>query len=107
MSGRGLICVNLRRTLLLVIFITAFTAVPLSAADPTSGNGKEKAGSESTINFWNRDIVTLRATIAGAGPELRAERVLERLETLPLTARSTDINTVPFVVEGQNGVALM
>ena len=108
MSSRGLICVRLRRsTLFVAITLVALTGPMLRAADPASDAAKEKAASEATISFWNRDIVTLRATIAGAGPELRAEKILERLDSLPLNARSADINSIPFVVEGQNGLAFM
>ena len=108
MSSRRLIGIQLRKPLLrFFLLVVAFTALPLWAADPSTDNAKDKAAPEATINFWNRDIVTLRATVAGAGPELRAERVLERLEGLPLNARASDINTLPFVVEGQNGLAFM
>ncbi len=59
---------------------------------------------EAIITFWNRDIATLRGTIAGADPEARAEKVAERLNALPLTARASDIATLPFSVEGQDGI---
>jgi small-conductance mechanosensitive channel len=76
----------------------------LLASEATSDSSRESvAPPEATINFWNRDIATLRGTIAGARPEQRAERVVERLDELPLTARGSDISTLPFNVEGQNG----
>ncbi len=107
MSSRALIRARLRNTVFFAISVLALTAAPLWATDAASGSAKEPTNSEVTINFWNRDIATLRSTIAGADPQVRADRVLERLDDLPLTARSTDINTVPFVVEGQNGIAFM
>src|SRR5580698_10552812 len=108
MSSRGLICVRFRNAVLLItISVLALTAASLWAADPASGSAKDTSAPQATINFWNRDIATLRSTIAGAAPQARADRVLERLEALPLTTRSADINSVPFVVEGQNGIAFM
>ena len=108
MSSKDLIGVRMRIKLVFsAVLVVALTAPPLWPAEPVPDSAKEKAAPESTINFWNRDIVTLRATIAGADPELRAEKILQRLEELPVNARSTDINTVPFSVEGQNGIAFM
>jgi len=62
------------------------------------------APNEAEITFFNRPIATLRGTIAGAGPQVRAEKVVERLSDLPLTARASDIQTLPFNVEGQDGI---
>ena len=60
---------------------------------------------EVPIEFWNREITVLRATIAGADPEMRAERILARLDELPLRTRASDIALHPFNVEGQDGIA--
>jgi small-conductance mechanosensitive channel len=60
---------------------------------------------EVPIEFWNREITVLRATIAGAGPEMRAERILARLDELPLRTRASDIVLHPFNVEGHDGIA--
>ena len=58
---------------------------------------------EAPIEFWNRDIVTLRGTISGADAEMRSERVVQHLNELPLYARGSDVTLVPFNVEGQDG----
>lgn len=80
----------------------------LAAGDTTPGSSKETVSAPAaTINFWNRDIATMRGSIAGAGPRERVEKVVERLDTLPLNARSSDITTLPFNVEGQDGIAFM
>ena len=47
----------------------------------------------------------MRGAIAGADPEVRSERVGERLEDLPLNARASDIVTLPFAVDGKDGIA--
>jgi small-conductance mechanosensitive channel len=60
---------------------------------------------EVPVDFWNREITVLRSTIAGADPEMRAERILARLDELPLRVRASDIALHPFNVEGQDGIA--
>jgi small-conductance mechanosensitive channel len=94
-----------RRAIACLGILVALAPGLLLADDATSGSPKERnASSEATISFCNRDIATLRGTIAGADPEARAEKVVERLDELPLTARGSDISTLPFRVEGQDGV---
>jgi small-conductance mechanosensitive channel len=78
----------------------------LLAGDTTLASAKEPAAPpEASINFWNRHITTLRGSIAGADPQERAEKVVERLDAVPLTARSSDITALPFNVEGQDGMS--
>jgi small-conductance mechanosensitive channel len=94
-----------RRAIACLGILVALAPGLLLAGDATSGSPKERdASPEATISFWNRDIATLRGTIAGADPPARAEKVVERLDELPLTARGSDISTLPFRVEGQDGV---
>jgi len=91
------------RWLLAVLAIWPFTPVlVLAGATPVP---QQPSPPEAAINFWNRDIATLRGTIAGADPEVRAEKVVERLEELPLDAQAKDISTLPFNVDGKDGFA--
>ena len=76
----------------------------IAQADETH-NPQLSSPPEATISFWNRDIATLRGTIAGADPEVRAEKVVERLNDLPLDAKAKDITTLPFSVDGKDGIA--
>ena len=62
---------------------------------------------EAKVEFWNREIVTLRGTVAGAGPELRAERAVERIKELPLNTRVADLTILPFKVDDQEGVGFV
>jgi small-conductance mechanosensitive channel len=98
----------LRRSDLLVTILFALAAcwpgVGLAAEGSPTSQEPAVAPKEATITFWNRDIVTLRGTISGADPELRAEKVVRRLDELPLNTRSSDITLFPFNVEGQDGV---
>jgi len=89
-----------------VVFVLLVPAPGWAAAyDAPAKPAQPEAPPEATINFWNRDIATLRGTIAGADPELRAEKVVERLNELPLNAQAKDISTLPFSVDGKDGFA--
>ena len=91
------------RWLLAVLAIWLFTPALILAGATLAP--QQPAPPEVTVEFWNRDIATLRGTIAGADPELRAERLVKRLNDLPLNAKGSDITTVPFNVEGKDGIA--
>lgn len=45
--------------------------------------------------FWNRDIVTLRATWLGVGPQERVQRAQERLAALPAEEDGTRVSVQP------------
>jgi small-conductance mechanosensitive channel len=89
------------------ILLLAVTPQKSACTDtpPTGASQAAVSTKEVAIEFWNREITVLRATIAGADPEMRAERVVARLDELPLRARGSDIELHPFNVEGQDGIA--
>jgi small-conductance mechanosensitive channel len=89
--------------LLLVCAPTKALAAPGPSA--SSSDHATATTNEVPIEFWNREIIVLRATIAGADPEMRAERIFARLDELPLRSRAADITLHPFNVEGQDGIA--
>src|SRR5579863_7907355 len=92
----------------IALAIVALTAGPVLAGEYTTKKPEPAPPpQEATIAFWNRDIATLRGVIAGADPEVRAEKVVERLNDLPLTARASDIATLPFNVEEQDGIGFI
>lgn len=92
-----------------VMLAVSFVLPALLCASDTPAPASPAAATSNpaVIEFWNRDIATFRGTIAGAGPQERADRVVERLKDLPLYVRSRNVSLVPFVVEGQNGIAFM
>ena len=92
----------------IALVLVALTPALLFAGDanPTSSHAATDPR-QATVEFWNRDIVTLRGTIAGAGPEMRAERTVARLDELPLRTRGSDITLLPFKAENQDGVGFM
>ena len=63
-------------------------------ADSTSSH-------EATLKFWNRDIVILRAKVAGGDPAERASRALDRIEELPLNVNPKEIELHPIKVENR------
>ena len=95
-----------RRFCVIAVMLAVLSAVPLRA-ESSSASPSASGPAPAVIEFWNRDITTLRGTIAGADPEERAERVGERLRDLPIHTRGSDLTLVPFAVEGQSGIAFM
>ncbi|HTV63962.1 MAG TPA: mechanosensitive ion channel domain-containing protein [Bryocella sp.] len=77
-------------------------ALGLAAETPAP---QQAEPSEANITFWNRHIATLHGTIGGADPQMRAEKVVDRLNELPLNTRASDITTFPLNVDGKDGVA--
>jgi small-conductance mechanosensitive channel len=96
---------SLSITFAVIIVLACAPHEMLCASDTPARGQPDAATKEVSIEFWNREITVLRATIAGADPEMRAERTLERLNALPLNTRGTDIELHPFNVEGQDGMA--
>jgi small-conductance mechanosensitive channel len=91
-----------------LILLLACASQQFLAASDTPAPGEHQVGvgtKDAPIMFWNREIAVLRATIAGADPEVRAERVVEHLNELRLNTRGSDITLLPFNVEGQDGIA--
>ena len=99
----------MRRTHLAVTLLftlaSCYPRLGLAAQEASAGHERSAVVPvEATINFWNRDIVTLRGTISGADSVSRAERAIKHIDELPLYTRGSDITLFPFNVEGQDGV---
>lgn len=71
-----------------------------AAATPLTGAMVEPA----TLRLLNRDIVTLRATLAGAVPEKRVEMALGRIRQLPDSAIDQPLRALPFEFQHVSGV---
>ncbi len=90
----------------IMLLADASEAFALAADTPPATENEPVVGTkEVAVDFWNREITILRATIAGADPEMRAERIIARLDELPLRTRGSDVEMHPFNVEGQDGIA--
>ena len=68
----------------------------------------ERTGAEpATLRLLNRDIVTLRAVVAGATPQRRVEQAVARIHALPAAAMDLPVRTLPFEIDGMKGTQFM
>ena len=88
---------------LVVLSLTPKPMLAAPAAPPAEDHSAVSAN-EAPIEFWNREIVVLRTTLAGSAPQDRADRAIKRLEGLPLNAREQDLVSHAIRVEGQDGI---
>jgi len=106
-STRNRLTKTANRTALFVIFLALFT---LTISSGIQGQDKGKTGSAKAssepaeIQFWNRQIATMRTDLAGGSPQDRADRAMEKLRELPLGTSIDEIELHPINVEGQDGV---
>lgn len=61
---------------------------------------------DATLEFDFRPIFTFRATLAGATPEVRAQRALARLKRLTVEQLQQPVERTPLVVDGMAGIGL-
>ncbi len=80
---------------------------------PTAAEAAADAASEgrevetATLRLLNRDIVTLRAVIAGVAPQRRVEQALARIRYLPDSAMDLPLRALSFEFQGMRGVQFM
>ena len=77
--------------LLLLVALATLPASVARAADPTPASAES-----ATLSLLNRDIVTMRATVAAASPTRRVAQALERIRLLPDAAMSQPLTVLPF-----------
>lgn len=63
------------------------------------------ADSPAVLRFENREIVTLRATMAGSAPAERVAAIERRLEAIEEKELATELSTQPMKFGSQQGVA--
>lgn len=63
-----------------------------------------RVGAPATVTVWNRPILELRAEIDNVSPQVRAERVRERIEQLPFSTLTDQVRTSPTSIGGTAGV---
>jgi small-conductance mechanosensitive channel len=90
-----------------LVVALAFAPEPILAttASPPAQEQGVASANEAPVEFWNREIVVLRTTLAGSTPEERAGRAVQRLDELPLNAREQDLVPHSIRVEDQDGIA--
>ena len=64
-------------------------------------------GTEATLRILNRDVLVMRANLAGAPPALRVARARERLRALPVSAANAPLAIEPFSLGDSHGVQFM
>ena len=105
MQTKGLAHTRLRHLIFGFLVGLALAAPQLVlAADALRRLTKPDTANEAPIEFWNRQIAVLRGTLAGADPQDRADRAIQRLNELPLDANAADIELLPVKVEDQDGI---
>ena len=93
-----------------ILAVLLFFLIALSAVAPgqTADRGKAQSAGPSdepaTIDFWNRPIATMRVTLAGSSPEDRADRAMQRLNELPVSATIDEIEEHPIKVADLEGI---
>ena len=59
---------------------------------------------EATLTFANREIVVLRNTVQGATPEIRSQRISERLRQLDDRDLAKPLTRSEVVIDQQKGI---
>ncbi|MFN9031750.1 MAG: mechanosensitive ion channel family protein [Betaproteobacteria bacterium] len=83
------------------------SAPPLAADGLRASAPSEQRQPEATFRLLNREIITFRASLAGASPQARAERARARFRELPESAIDLPLRAVPFSLGGVDGVQLL
>lgn len=86
------------RWLVTMLFALLWPNWPVQAAEPVES---------ATLRWLQRDIVTLRATLAGASPQARVERARDRLEALPASVMDQPVQALPFSLGDASGVQFL
>src|SRR5271154_2275694 len=87
-----------------LVVALALAPEPMLATTAAPPAQELASANEAAIEFWNREIVVFRTTLAGSTPEERAARTVQRLDELPLTAREQDLVPHAIRVEDQDGI---
>ncbi len=66
-----------------------------------------RIGTPATVTIWNRPIVELRATIDNVTAQERAERIRQRIELLPYTALTSDVQASVTNFSGRTVAVVM
>ena len=94
---------------LLALQIAAVGAAdaPRPASAPANRARPPVVDPPATLYLLNREVVTLRASIAGATPQARVERAKERLKEMPESAIYEPIRVVPSELDDIKGVQFL
>jgi len=83
------------------------SASPAPMAKAAAVNQATAAAEPATLRLLNREVVTLRTHLGGLTPQLRVQRVAERLREMPPAAATDPLNVVSVSLDGRKGVQFM
>lgn len=83
------------------------SACAADAGAETPAPGARVEHPPAMLRILNRDIVMLRATLAGSPPAVRVQRARERLRDIPESAIDLPINVVPLRLGQDHGVQFL
>lgn len=96
------------------LLITVMLALPWvmshavdKAPDSRATGSAGPVAQPAELRILNRDIVTLRAVLAGVAPEKRVEMAVDRIRQLPDLAMSQPLRALPFNFQQVTGVQFM
>ena len=79
-----------------------------TAHPPTAGAAPaEQVDEPATLRILNREVLTMRARMAGATPQARVRRARERVVALPDEAVNLPLNQIPFRLGEERGVQFL
>ena len=97
----------LRALALATVFVWALPSLAAEGGTEPSAAVSPAEHPPATLRILNREIVTLRATLAGSSPAVRVQRARERLRDIPESAIDQPLNVVPLVLGQDRGVQFL
>ena len=97
----------LRALALATVFVWALPSLAAEGGTEPSSTVSPVEHPPATLRILNREIVTLRATLAGSSPAVRVQRARERLRDIPESAIDQPLNVVPLVLGQDRGVQFL
>ncbi|MDM0117676.1 mechanosensitive ion channel [Variovorax sp. J22R133] len=77
------------------------------AAPQSLSSAAAQADEPATLRILNREVLTMRARLAGATPQARVRRARERVEALPDAAVDMPVNRISFSIGEVHGVQFL
>ncbi|MEQ8791934.1 MAG: mechanosensitive ion channel [Pirellulaceae bacterium] len=90
----------------LVVPISSVSAQDALPSAPSASDDAAPSGDSGALVFWNREIVTFRATYEQSIPQLRVADTLRRLEQLPEIADDWKLTSKPISTEDRKAVSI-
>lgn len=87
-----------------LFLVLAVWCVGLILPSPAQAQG---TANPQSLEWWNRNIVTFRATLAEATPQARSERALQQLKSIPDMEMEGKFHSEPFTYKEQSGVQFL